>query len=95
MEEAAAKLRDLKEAQRVIAAEVDQLLAFLGEQHETGAMDHLTYEPGVYEFTGLKLTRSSRTSWKYTPAVKALQQAEQDSGAATSSVTEFWTTKLL
>ncbi len=85
----------MKEAKQVIEAEIDDLLAYLTEQHESGAMDDLTYEPGVYEFTGLRLTRSSRTTYQYSPAVKELQQAEQKSGLATPKASEFWTAKLL
>ena len=33
---------------------------------------------------------SSRASWRYSPAIKELQKAEQQSGAATQVISEFW-----
>ena len=79
----------------MLADETEVLLEFLTEKHRAGAMDHLTYEPGTYEFNGIRLVRATRSTWKYSPAIKELQEAEQGSGAATRSTTEFWTTKLL
>ncbi len=60
-----------------------------------GELDELSYEPGIYEADGIRLTRSTRTTWQYSPAIKSLQKVEQENGMATAKTSEFWLTKLL
>ena len=43
------------------------------------------------EHEDFKVTWSTRSSWKYSPAIKQAQQMEQVDGTATKSTNEFWT----
>ena len=74
------------------AAEADlalQLEAFDADL-AAGRLDEFSYQPGVFELGSITLNRSSRASWRYSPAIKELQKAEQQSGAATQVISEFW-----
>ncbi len=83
-----------KAGEKVLKEHVDELLSLVGEAAERGELDPFSYEPGVYEVPGVRLTRSTRTSHQYSPAVKALQKAEQENGLATPKMSEFWLVKL-
>ena len=93
--EAIIELGSLKRKQKEVEESIKQLLAFLDGEEAAGRMEALSYEPGVYEAGGVRLTRSTRTTWQYSPAIKTLQQAEQENGMATAKTSEFWLTKLL
>lgn len=94
-EEGLALLGNLKREQKEVEESIKQVLAFLDGEEAAGRLDALSYEPGIYEVEGVRLTRASRTSWSYSPAVKALQQAEQDNGQAEVKQTTYWLAKLL
>ena len=86
----ALKVAELKAL--IKAAEVDlalQLEAFDADL-AAGRLDEFSYQPGVFELGSITLNRSSRASWRYSPAIKELQKAEQQSGAATQVISEFW-----
>ena len=85
----------LKTAEKKLKARTDEVLEILNELLAAGELEELSYEPGVYEADGVRLTRSTRTTWQYSPAIKSLQQVEQENGMATAKTSEFWTTKLL
>ena len=94
-EELAPAQRALKVAELkalIKAAEADlalQLEAFDADL-AAGRLDEFSYQPGVFELGSITLNRSSRASWRYSPAIKELQKAEQQSGAATQVISEFW-----
>ena len=93
--EAISVLGLLKTAEKKLKARTDEVLGILNELLAAGELEGLSYEPGVYEADGVRLTRSTRTTWQYSPAIKSLQQVEQENGMATAKTSEFWTTKLL
>jgi hypothetical protein len=92
--EALAALRELKLAEKLIKARTEEALLVIDGLMVTGQLDELSYEPGVYEGDGLQLTRRSRTTWSYSPAIKALQEAEQENGMATAKTSEYWFAKV-
>jgi len=94
-EELAPAQRALKVAELkalIKAAEVDLALQLeaLDADLAAGRLDEFSYQPGVFELGSITLNRSSRASWRYSPAIKELQKAEQQNGAATQVISEFW-----
>jgi hypothetical protein len=85
---AAASDRLLAPAQRALNLAL-QLEAFDADL-AAGRLDEFSYQPGVFEIGSITLNRSSRASWRYSPAIKQLQKAEQQNGAATQVISEFW-----
>lgn len=83
--------REMKEREELLK----QVLAFLDGEEAAGRLEALSYQPGVYEAGGVRLSRASRKSHVYSPAVKALQQAEQENGQAEVKETTYWLLKLL
>ncbi len=88
------RLAQVKAAEKTLKAHSEELLAMISEAQERGDLEALSYEPGIYEVPGLKLTQASRTVYQYSPAIKALQKAEQENGMATAKTTTYWTAKL-
>ena len=86
----ALKVAELKAL--IKAAEVDLALQLeaLDADWAAGRLDEFSYQPGVFELGSITLNRSSRASWRYSPAIKELQKIEQQSGAATQVISEFW-----
>ena len=76
----------IKAAEADLALQLDAFDADLA----AGRLDEFSYQPGVFELGSITLNRSSRASWRYSPAIKELQKAEQQSGAATQVISEFW-----
>ena len=83
-----------KAAEKALKEHVGELLSLVDEAAERGELDSFSYEPGVYEVPGVRLTQSTRTSFQYSPAIKALQKAEQENGLATPKKSTFWLVKL-
>ena len=86
----ALKVAELKALIKAAEADLALQLEAFDADLAAGRLDEFSYQPGVFELGSITLNRSSRASWRYSPAIKELQKAEQQSGAATQVISEFW-----
>ena len=86
----ALKVAELKALIKAAEAELALQLEAFDADLAAGRLDEFSYQPGVFELGSITLNRSSRASWRYSPAIKELQKAEQQNGAATQVISEFW-----
>jgi hypothetical protein len=81
---------ELKALIKAAEAELALQLEAFDADLAAGRLDEFSYQPGVFELGSITLNRSSRASWRYSPAIKELQKAEQQNGSATQVISEFW-----
>jgi hypothetical protein len=86
----ALKVAELKALIKAAEADLALQLEAFDADLAAGRLDEFSYQPGVFELGSITLNRSSRASWRYSPAIKELQKAEQQNGAATQVISEFW-----
>ena len=86
----ALKVAELKALIKAAEAELALQLEAFDADLAAGRLDEFSYQPGVFELGSITLNRSSRASWRYSPAIKELQKAEQQNRAATQVISEFW-----
>jgi hypothetical protein len=86
----ASKVAELKALIKAAEADLALQLEAFDADLAAGRLDEFSYQPGVFELGSITLNRSSRASWRYSPAIKQLQKAEQQSGLATQVISEFW-----
>jgi hypothetical protein len=86
----ALKVAELKALIKAAEADLALQLAAFDADLAAGRLDEFSYQPGVFELGSITLNRSSRASWRYSPAIKELQKAEQQNGVATQVISEFW-----
>ena len=86
----ALKVAELKALIKAAEADMALQLEAFDADLAAGRLDEFSYQPGVFELGSITLNRSSRASWRYSPAIKELQKAEQQNGAATQVISEFW-----
>ena len=86
----ALKVAELKALIKAAEADLALQLEAFDADLAAGRLDEFSYQPGVFEIGSITLNRSSRASWRYSPAIKQLQKAEQQNGAATQVISEFW-----
>ena len=86
----ALKVAELKALIKAAEADLALQLEAFDADLTAGRLDEFSYQPGVFELGSITLNRSSRASWRYSPAIKELQKAEQQNGTATQVISEFW-----
>lgn len=86
----ALKVAELKALIKAAEADLALQLEAFDADLAAGRLEEFSYQPGVFELGSITLNRSSRASWRYSPAIKQLQKAEQQNGAATQVISEFW-----
>ena len=86
----ALKVAELKALIKAAEADLALQLEAFDTDLAAGRLDEFSCQPGVFELGSITLNRSSRASWRYSPAIKELQKAEQQNGAATQVISEFW-----
>lgn len=86
----ALKVAELKALIKAAEADLALQLEAFDADLAAGRLDEFSYQPGVFELGSITLNRSSRASWRYSPAIKELQKAEQQNGAASQVISEFW-----
>lgn len=74
------------------AAEKEALYKQIKEQckEELSALHQFGVIPDLFISDGLQAKVCKRTTWRYSPAVKQLQQHEQLEGIAEQSVSSYW-----
>ncbi len=80
---------DVLEAKLAIAqleAKVKDRMAKLNVLHDAGLLED-DGEPGRYVFPGIVFQRCKKTTFTYSPSIKALQKEEQANGTATKNET--------
>lgn len=72
-----------------LEAEKSDLISQLSVAWSVGDLDDFIDEKGNAVVDDIRLERRSRTTWSYSPAVKALQEREQHTGIAERKVTTY------
>jgi hypothetical protein len=72
-----------------LEAEKSDLISQLSVAWSIGDLDEYIDDKGNALIDSVKIERRSRTTWGYSPAVKALQEKEQHTGAAERKVTTY------
>ena len=93
MTEPTAILYDIASVKLEIAYQEEKLQALMDDLtalYASGDLDAIKDDDGNLVGEGVKVTRCTRTSWRYSKAVKELQQLEQFEGVATKKETEYW-----
>jgi uncharacterized small protein (DUF1192 family) len=72
-----------------LEAERSNLIGQLSVAWSIGDLDEYIDDSGNAVVGTVKIERRSRTTWGYSPAVKALQEKEQHTGAAERKVTTY------
>jgi hypothetical protein len=73
----------------VLETEKSDLISQLSVAWSIGDLDEYIDDKGNAVIDSVKIERRSRTTWGYSPAVKALQEKEQHTGAAERKVTTY------
>ena len=72
-----------------LEAEKSDLISQLSVAWSIGDLDQYIEDNGSAVVDSIRIERRSRTTWSYSPAVKALQEKEQHTGAAERKVTTY------
>jgi hypothetical protein len=72
-----------------LEAEKSELISQLSVAWSIGDLDEYIDDKGNAVVDSVRIERRSRTTWSYSPAVKALQEKEQHTGAADRKVTTY------
>ena len=72
-----------------LETEKSDLISQLSVAWSIGDLDEYIDDKGNAVIDSVKIERRSRTTWGYSPAVKALQEKEQHTGAAERKVTTY------
>ena len=72
-----------------LETEKSDLISQLSVAWSIGDLDESIDDKGNAVIDSVKIERRSRTTWGYSPAVKALQEKEQHTGAAERKVTTY------
>ena len=84
-------LRELKLQKKQLETREKDLLARISDAYGEGLLDQWEdAEPDTFVFEGISLTRSERSSFTYSAALKGLQKAEQENGQAEKKTSNFW-----
>jgi hypothetical protein len=70
-------------------AEKSDLISQLSVAWSIGDLDEYIDDKGNAVIDSVRIERRSRTTWGYSPAVKALQEKEQHTGVAERKVTTY------
>ena len=65
------------------------LTASLQNSIDLGECDNYINESGGYSFKNMTFRRCSKTTWRYSPAVKELQEKEQANNTAKQNVSTY------
>ena len=65
------------------------LTASLQNSIDLGECDGLINESGGYSYRNMTFRRCNKTSWRYSPAVKELQEREQANNTAKQNVSTY------
>lgn len=72
-----------------LEAKVKDRMAKLNVLHDAGLLED-DGEPGRYVFPGISFQRMEKTTFSYSPAIKALQEEEKADGTATKKVSAYF-----
>lgn len=78
--------QEIARQEQILSALMDDLALM----YTAGDLDDLKDDDGNLAYSGIKVSRCTRTSWQYSNAVKELQQLEQFEGVAQKRETEYW-----
>ena len=71
------------------------LTASLQNSIDLGECDDFINESGGYTFKNMSFRRCNKTSWRYSPAVKELQEREQANNTAKQNVSTYLMVRVL
>jgi len=71
------------------------LTASLQNSIDLGECDDYINESGGYTFRNMTFRRCNKTSWRYSPAVKELQEREQANNTAKQNVSTYLMVRVL
>ena len=83
------QIRELKLTIKLCEEDLSTHLATLDEYRANGLLDPFEGEDGSFYVLNCRLLPVTRTGWKYSKAVKELQEREKVSGAATKQETTY------
>ena len=83
------QIRELKLTIKLAEEDLKAHQATLDEYRANGLLDPYEGEDGSYYVLNCRLLPLTRSSWKYSKAVKELQEREQVSGIATKQETTY------
>ena len=83
------EIRELKLSIKLFEEDLQGHLATLDEYRASGLLDAYEGEDGSFYVLNCRLLPVTRSSWKYSKAVKELQEQEKVSGAATKQETTY------
>ena len=83
------QISDTKQAIKLMEHQLKAYMATLDEYRANGLLDSYECEDGTFYISDCRLLPVTRSSWKYSKAVKELQEREQLSGIATKQETTY------
>jgi hypothetical protein len=89
IEEMIQRVAMLSASIKELEVEKSDLISQLSVAWSIGDLDQYIEDNGSAVVDSIRIERRSRTTWSYSPAVKALQEKEQHTGAAERKVTTY------
>jgi hypothetical protein len=89
VQEMAQRVAFISTSIKELEAEKSELISQLSVAWSIGDLDEYIDDKGNAVVDSVRIERRSRTTWSYSPAVKALQEKEQHTGAADRKVTTY------
>jgi len=89
IQEMTQRVATLSASIKELEAEKSDLLSQLSVAWSIGDLDQYIDDKGNAVVNSVRIERRSRITWSYSPAVKALQEKEQHTGAADRKVTTY------
>lgn len=89
IEDTAIRVAQISAQIKELESEKSNLITQLSDAWAIGDLDEYIDDKGNAVINSIRIERRSRTTWSYSPAIKALQQQEQFNGAAERKVTSY------
>ena len=83
------RVSEISSLVKELEAEKSDIISQLSVAWSIGDLDEYLDDKGNPIIDDVRLERRSRSTWSYSPAVKALQEREQHSGIAERKVTTY------
>jgi len=89
IQEMTRRVSEISSLVKELEAEKSDIISQLSVAWSIGDLDEYLDDKGNPIIDDVRLERRSRSTWSYSPAVKALQEREQHSGIAERKVTTY------